>query len=175
MYNRKTRNRRFPTGDKVLALLPTDNNKLLLRWKGPFEVKERKGEADYVIETPSGPKIFHANPLKKYEDRKLNPKMTMCNAICGVSETSEESGIPVPDFVKTEGVADVKLSPHLTTTPKAQIEAELMRHSKIFSNVPGKTNLVECHLELTTDIRVHVKQYPLPFATRRTWRRKYRT
>lgn len=165
LYNRKTRNRRFQTGDQVLVLLPTDNNKLLLHWKGPFEVKERKGEADYVIETPSGPKVFHANLLKKYEERKPNPEKTVCNAICGVSEPSEESGIPVPDFVKTEGIADVKLSPHLTTTQKAQIEAELKQHSKIFSNVPGKTNLVECHLELTTDTPVHVKQYPLPFAT----------
>ncbi|XP_077531344.1 uncharacterized protein LOC144143472 [Haemaphysalis longicornis] len=161
---KNSRNRRFQTGDKVLVLLWTDNNKLL-HWKGPFEVKERKGEADYVIETPSGPKIFHANLLKKYEERKPNPEKTMCNAICGVSETSEESSIPVPEFVKTEGIADVKLSPHLTTMQKAQIEVELKQHSKIFSNVPGKTHLVECHLELTTDTPVHVKQYPLPFAT----------
>lgn len=39
-YNRKARERNFKVGEKVLLLLPTDTNKLLLQWKGPFEVKE---------------------------------------------------------------------------------------------------------------------------------------
>ena len=37
-YARKTRQRRFRPGDKVLVLLPTNANKLLMQWKGPFEV-----------------------------------------------------------------------------------------------------------------------------------------
>ena len=37
-YDRKTRNRTFKVGEKALVLLPTDNNKLLLQWKGPFPV-----------------------------------------------------------------------------------------------------------------------------------------
>lgn len=61
IYNRKASNRQFPAVNKVLVLLPTDNNQLLLHWKEIFEVKERKGEADYVIETQTGPKTFHAN------------------------------------------------------------------------------------------------------------------
>lgn len=34
----------------------------------------------------------------------------------------------------------------------------------IFSDVPGKTHLVECQLRLATETPVHVRQYPLPFA-----------
>ncbi|XP_077553375.1 uncharacterized protein LOC144168216 [Haemaphysalis longicornis] len=112
LYIRKTRKRRFPTGDKVLALLPTDNNKLLLRWKGPFEVKERKGEADYVIETPSGPKIFHANLLKKYEERKRNPEKTMCNAICGVSETKHGEVEKEVQDMKALEIIEESVSPY---------------------------------------------------------------
>ena len=40
-YNRKTQARSFQAGDKVLVLLPTDSNKLLLQWKGPFTVIEK--------------------------------------------------------------------------------------------------------------------------------------
>ena len=40
-FDVKARNREFQAGDKVLLLLPTDNNKLLTQWKGPFEVIER--------------------------------------------------------------------------------------------------------------------------------------
>ena len=39
-YNRRARSRKFDVGDKVLLLLPTDSNKLLLHWKGPYEVDE---------------------------------------------------------------------------------------------------------------------------------------
>ena len=37
-YHRKTKVRKFVPGDKVLVLLPNDHNKLLMQWKGPFEV-----------------------------------------------------------------------------------------------------------------------------------------
>lgn len=32
-YNAKTRKRELDPGDKVLIILPTDHNKLLLQWK----------------------------------------------------------------------------------------------------------------------------------------------
>ena len=37
-YNKKARSRTFKEGDEVLLLLPTDHNKLLMQWKGPFKV-----------------------------------------------------------------------------------------------------------------------------------------
>ena len=41
-YDCKAKPRKFRTGDKVLLLLPTDNNKLLMQWKGPY-VHSRSG------------------------------------------------------------------------------------------------------------------------------------
>ena len=36
-YNdRKAKQRSFQEGDEVLIMLPTDTNKLLMQWKGPF-------------------------------------------------------------------------------------------------------------------------------------------
>ena len=35
-YDRKAKPRHLKPGDQALSLLPTDNNKLLLQWKGPF-------------------------------------------------------------------------------------------------------------------------------------------
>ena len=39
-------------GEKVLVLLPTDQNKLLMQWKGPFEVeiKGTKWGNNYQVE-----------------------------------------------------------------------------------------------------------------------------
>ena len=36
-YNRKSRRRHLKVGSKVLVLLPTKTNKLLMSWKGPYE------------------------------------------------------------------------------------------------------------------------------------------
>ena len=46
-YDRRARSRKFDVGDKVLLLLPTDSNKLLLEWKGPYEVVEVVNRMDY--------------------------------------------------------------------------------------------------------------------------------
>jgi len=59
----KTKPRSFGERDKVL--LPTDNNKLLMQWKGPFTVVSKVGVADYKIDVNGKLKTFHVNLLKK--------------------------------------------------------------------------------------------------------------
>lgn len=69
-YNRNAKKRKFVVGDKVLILLPTDKNKLLMQWKGPFEVKRVVAANDYGIQIGDKVKTFHANMLKKYIGRE---------------------------------------------------------------------------------------------------------
>ena len=47
-YDKKTKKRSFEVGQKVVVLLPTDN-KLLLQWKGPYEVVEVLNRMDYRV------------------------------------------------------------------------------------------------------------------------------
>jgi len=73
-YDRKTKVRTFGKGDEVLVLLPTDSNKLILQWKGPFEILEKVKGDDYRVQLVGRTKAFHANMLKKswsraHEDR----------------------------------------------------------------------------------------------------------
>jgi len=69
-YDRKTKVRKFQPGDKVLVLLPTDHNKLLMQWKGPFEVSSVVGLSDYKVKVKGKDKVYHANLLKKYFERE---------------------------------------------------------------------------------------------------------
>ena len=55
--------------DKVLVLLPSDHSKLLMQWKGPFEIKGCKGGNKYQIEINRKMKTFDINPLKQYVER----------------------------------------------------------------------------------------------------------
>jgi len=49
-------------------LLPDSNNKLTVKWKGPFKVVEKKGPVNYKIEIKEG--LHHINMLKEYIRRE---------------------------------------------------------------------------------------------------------
>ena len=75
LYNPKAKKKVFQVGGKDLVLLPTDHNKLLIQWKGPFEVKGCKRGNNYQIEVNRKMKTFYINLLKQYVERN-NVEMT---------------------------------------------------------------------------------------------------
>ena len=64
-YDRKTKIRKFQEGDLVLVLLPTDRNKLLMQWKGPFHIDSVVRVNDYRVRIKGKCKTYHSNLLKK--------------------------------------------------------------------------------------------------------------
>ena len=50
-------------------LQPTDDNKLVMQCKGPFEVSSVVGLNDYRVKVKGREKVYHANLLKKYFER----------------------------------------------------------------------------------------------------------
>ena len=48
--DRKRKNKSFEPGMKVLVLLTTDNNKLLMQFKGPYIVKAKLNRFGYRVE-----------------------------------------------------------------------------------------------------------------------------
>lgn len=64
---RKAKPRSLSVGYKVL--LPSSTNKLLMQWKDPYEVTERRSSVDYVIKVNIKLKLFHINTLKKFHRR----------------------------------------------------------------------------------------------------------
>ena len=65
-YDRKAGNRTLKVGDKALVLLPTDNNKLLMAWKGTYDVVEKLSPLDYKLRVGKKDKLFHINISKQY-------------------------------------------------------------------------------------------------------------
>lgn len=174
-YDRKTRHRRLRPGDKVLILLPTDTNKLLMQWKGPFKVAEAKNDVDYAIDLGQSIKVFHVNMLKKYEERETTSPhqvaaVNTTSATPGEEANSEsndsEDTIPSLSLCQTQTASDVKISPKLQTDQLQQVRQLCEEFADIFSDLPGKTQLVECSLDLVIEKPVHVPQYPIPLALR---------
>lgn len=162
-FDRKAKARSFKEGDKVLLLLPEKQNKLEMCWRGPFAVEERVGEADYRIRIRNKAKLFHANMLKLYVER------TTSNAIAVIDErepweevrTTKEN-IPLIPLVADETIEDIHLDPD-SPEAHAGIKEILQRHQKIVTDLPQRTKLATCVVELEHDRPVRVRQYPLPY------------
>jgi hypothetical protein len=68
-YDKSSRPRSLKVGDKVLVLLPTSNNKMMLQCKGPYEVVEVVNKMDYRVKVENRIATYHINLLKRYEVR----------------------------------------------------------------------------------------------------------
>ena len=144
----------------VGVMLPTDHDKLLLRWKGPYPIVGNVGLADYRIKVGEQHRLFHVNMLKKYVDRE--PVLCSVAAIldpgeCLELEIEEE---PRPG---NESYHDVNITNELVGNPAWELK-ELLREYKEISDVPGLTELEEHTITLNTTTAIKRKSYPVPFA-----------
>ena len=55
-------------------LLLTDHKKLLMQWKGPYEVSSIVGINDYKVTVKDKLKVYHANLLKAFIQREREPE-----------------------------------------------------------------------------------------------------
>lgn len=71
----------------------------------------------------------------------------------------------VPSNAKSETWHDVELNGDLGKSQTDQIQGLLAGFSSIFTDAPGRTDLLQHEIHTITDSPVKVKPYPLPFAT----------
>ena len=67
--------RQFQTGEQVLVLLPVPGSALTAHFSGPFMVKSKVSDTNYVICTPERrrkTRLCHINMLKPYHSREVN-------------------------------------------------------------------------------------------------------
>ena len=147
--DRKARRREFQEGDKVLLLLPTNTNKFLMQWKGPYEIMSRcrKGN-DHRVEVNKKVKTFHANMLKKYiekadqneapQQNSDNNQAMSCNVCTGIIGGNEDLNVNDDDMIELanchqkETVRNVKVVVELTKTQQEEMMSNLSRHEEVF-------------------------------------------
>ena len=83
-YDKKAQARSFEPGDKVLILLPIHDNPLQAKFHGPYEIKSKLNDLNYIVKTPDRRKetqLCHINMLKKYHERdKVAPVATVTSS-----------------------------------------------------------------------------------------------
>ncbi len=93
-FDQKARVRVFDRGDQVLAFIPTPKHPLQVKYHGPYEVVEKVGDNNYIINTPDRRKatqLIHVNLLKMYKCRTpvTGAQPTSRVASCGIIEPQE--------------------------------------------------------------------------------------
>lgn len=179
-YNRKAKDRKFEVGDEVLLLLPSDTNKLLMHWQGPFKVVQKVGHLDYKINMNGKVKTFHANLLKKFFRRNDNDDESEVAGVSVVDDgmmeedddedgnhpTSQRELLHLPTLSPTESLDDVKLGPQLDQGQRETITSLLQEYQEILTDMPGLTNLGKHDIKLRDKEPIKSRPYPLPHALR---------
>ncbi|XP_072020266.1 uncharacterized protein [Amphiura filiformis] len=192
IYNRKARSRKFAVGDEVLLLLPTDHNKLIMHWKGPFPVVEKVSQLDYKIDLGTRQQTFHANLLKYYQRRKgeiasscIQEEQGIFQVVCTsvieaeplekdevlkdtlvLKPMSNEELLHLPPLEPKESVSDVHIGENLDETQTNAVKRLLGSYHEVLTDLPGKTNLGEHEIKLIDEEPVKRKPYPIPHALR---------
>ena len=180
LYDRGAKRRAFQVGDKVLILLSTDNNKLLLQWRGPFVVEKCGNGNNYGVEVNKRIKTYHVNMLKPYFERKSNvesfgdtttePEETQTiQASIGIAgnhagsnsevhesdsyadkpSVDEEELLELGSHGQKETLRRVKLGFGLTKSQEENVWQVLGAYDSIFTDVPGKSNVIQHQITLT--------------------------
>ena len=172
-YDRRARDRKFKVGDQVLLLLPTKKNKLLMHWRGPYEVLQVVGECNYKIVIRGVTRTYHANLLKKYVARKEMAfgGVYQVEEPIELEEVDEEEDGQLMEFVcptgkRTQFVSDVKVCDQLDNQQKADVAKLLAEFDAVFTDVPGRTQVGTHHVALTSTEPVRSRGYKLPFKAR---------
>ena len=184
-FNKKAKAKHLKEGDQVLLLLPTKLNKLDMQWQGPFDIIKKVRENDYVINLDGQHKMFHANMLRKYLVRKTIDNGMVILRGCRHLEIAT-GGMAENDYLEetdaceersddikycplraTQTWKDVKISTDLNEDQQREVRQLLEEYSDVLTDIPGKTNLAECNIELTDDIPFRVKAYPVPYALKK--------
>ena len=177
-YDHKTKVRKFVPGDKVLVLLPTDHNKLLMQWKGPFEVSAVVGLNDYKVHVKGKDRVYHAGLLKKYFEREdaepvgavaLEVNANICENEHVKSEVEEVDPVESVDFleiggyVTKESVNDITIGENLSHEQRAEFMDLANEFQSLFTEAPG-TSLVQHHIKLTSDQPVRSRPHPVLYS-----------
>ena len=151
-YDRKAGRRTLKVGDKALVLLPTDTNKLLMAWKGPFEVVEKLSPLDYRINRKGKVSTFHINMLKQYIERNEDQDQAQVQtcAVSLIDLTSDEQGetmegVSTIEYMPSQEAQEghqVNINPSLSTEEQSQVRSLVQEFSGTFTEKPGRTNLL---------------------------------
>ena len=174
-YDKKTKDRKFKEGDKVLLLLPTEQSKLSMQWRGPYEIISKVGQCNYRIKVNGKERLYHANMMKLYISRQdpgsdepqPSTSTDQSTIFSAAAVIHEEEGDVIPTFDSSDQSKSYDVNPLLSPDQKKDIKNLVDEFSDRLSPLPGLTDLEQHGVELTSTAPIRSKCYHTPYATRK--------
>ncbi|XP_069992741.1 uncharacterized protein [Penaeus vannamei] len=163
-YDLKAKHRKLEVGDEVLVLLPTDHNKLIMQWQGPYPVVSCKDNGvDYSIKAHGKNKLFHINMLKKYHRRESISSKEKVVQVCVVEESSTENQpMYCESSITSLNDKELNVNEGLSSEQVCDVKDLITDFSDVFSDVPGHTKSIEHVIKLESNVPVSKKPFPIP-------------
>ncbi|KAK4315748.1 hypothetical protein Pmani_013054 [Petrolisthes manimaculis] len=157
-FDKKSENRMFKVGDRVLLLLPTYKTPLQAKYEGPYEVIRECGSNRYIIKTPGRRKTerqVHANNMKLYRQRPV--AMT----VQGDKQREEDCFNPTVAVMKNSIILANPESTlqHLDPEKAEDIRCLLRKFQEVFQDVPQRCVVASHDVVLLKD-STPIKQAP---------------
>lgn len=165
-FDKKAVARSFNPGDAVLVFMPIPGSSLSAKFFGPYEVKEKLSETNYVICTPDRrrkTRTCHVNMLKLYHSRAQDDAEKMTdNAVISVVAVTEnpvdadEDGLMFPSISQsTVSLSNSEilkdLDSHfknLTVDQKRDLVTLISEFKCLFNDVPTLTNVIQHDIDV---------------------------
>ena len=166
-YDKHTRVREFKVGDPILVLLPTASSKLLAQWQGPYQIVKRAGKVSYLVDMHDRRerrRIFHVNMLKEFRVRKPMESSFWVEA-GAADDCVEDTDVPLWNDTSD---GEPTVGEQLSTTQRKQLGKVLAEFADVLCNKPGRTTLMEHHIDTETANPVCLPPYGLPHAYHET-------
>ena len=173
-YDKGSVARRFRVKDKVLVLQPRRQNKLMLKWKGPYEIVEQVNKVNYRINIRGKLKTIHANMIKKYIERMSLTEAVGAFAVVDTEKIEAISESVIQDDIlplevsiesETETWQQVHVSDKVTRQQNNEVERVLEEFKDVLTDRPGTTNLIKHNIKVNTTDPIRFKGYQVPFNT----------
>ena len=176
-FDQKSKVRELELDQKVLILLPSTANKLLAEWKGPYKVIEKVSPVDYKVQiNKKTEKVFHINMLKAYHERgkgetERKEAIQCLDIMCSLEDAYDEGNDEIeimctPTGNQSETVKAVNISAELQMEQQLEVGELVDSFSDVFTDIPGRTEIMTHDVKLKDEKVVFKKPYCLPYALR---------
>lgn len=196
-FDKRAVSREFMPNDKVLVLLPSPGSVLAARFTGPYVIKSKISDTDYVIHTPDRrrkTRLCHVNMLKPYLCSADNPKKETVSSdskqekeservsmlSCTLKPEEEDDGLSVSAEMLNGGCLKnsellKRLSSELSYLPSDQRQdvIDLVRSfPELFNDVPSGTTVLQHDIVVGSASPIKQHAYRCPIGKREVMKRE---
>ena len=162
-YDKRSRERKFVVGDKVLVLLPIFGQPLKSKFCGPYDVIKKLSDVNYVISTPDRRKnsrVCHVNMLKLFHQRSDDFICCFSDEIIDEQDCfNNDVDFRNKNFESLNNIDD-QLQ-HLDFDKREQMKSLIHEFKDIFSDLPGLTDKIVHDIDVGDSAPIRQAPYRL--------------